>query len=178
MKRAKSSRPSRVPWAMIGPVAASGASRQAANRASICCSPTRGARPDGHSAGLPSAAVSGLISLTHWPRISGAHSHHLDATAVTILATVTIPLSTLWLTRKTYKATRIGSADDGAGPGVINAGPGSAVADRGGTAVGQGAVVLASPALSRSPTSWLARFLAAATATKSLAAAQRRTARR
>ena len=64
-----------------------------------------------------------------------APDHHLDATAVTILASVSIPLSALWLTWKTYLASRPGPADAGAGSEVINAGPGSAVAGPGGTAV-------------------------------------------
>ena len=67
-----------------------------------------------------------------------APHHHLDATAVTILVSVTIPLSGLWLTWAAFRnASRPAPADGGAGPGIITAGPGSAVAGRGGTAIGQ-----------------------------------------
>jgi hypothetical protein len=70
-----------------------------------------------------------------------APHHHLNTTAVIILASLTIPLSALWLTWKTYKATRVGSADGGAGPDVIKAEPGAVVAIDRGTAIGQDAVV-------------------------------------
>ena len=56
-----------------------------------------------------------------------APHHHLGATAVTILVSVTIPLSTLWLTWGGFRtASRADSADNAAGPG-ITAGPGSVV---------------------------------------------------
>ena len=60
---------------------------------------------------------------------------------MTILVSVTIPLSGLWLTWAAFRNTSgPGPADNGAVPG-ISAGPGSVVADRGGTAIGPGAVV-------------------------------------
>ncbi len=71
-----------------------------------------------------------------------APHHHLDATAVTILVSVTIPLAGLWLAWAAFrKASKSGPADSGAGSGIITAGPGSVVADRGGIAVGPGSVV-------------------------------------
>lgn len=67
-----------------------------------------------------------------------APHHHLDATAVTILVSVTIPLAGLWLTWAAFRnASRPAPADSGARPGIITAGPGSVVADRGGTAIGR-----------------------------------------
>ena len=91
-----------------------------------------------------------------------APHHHLDATAVTILASVTIPLAGLWLAWAAFRnASRPGPADseprrdhhcraglsgavwrDRIGPGRWSPTgdryrPGSVVADRGGTAIGQ-----------------------------------------
>jgi hypothetical protein len=63
--------------------------------------------------------------------------HHLDTTAVTILVSVTIPLSGLWLTWATFRNASPAPADTGAGPGIIITGPGALVADRGGTGIGQ-----------------------------------------
>ena len=74
-----------------------------------------------------------------------ARHHHLGATAVTILVSVTIPLATLWLTWAALRTTgRPAPTNSAARPGIINAGPGSVVADREGTAIGPGSVV-ASP---------------------------------
>ena len=74
-----------------------------------------------------------------------APHHHLDATAVTTLVAVTIPLPTLWLTWVGIRnASRTGPADGEAASANITAGPGSAVAGAGGTAIGQGAVVAGS----------------------------------
>ena len=71
-----------------------------------------------------------------------APRHHLDASLVTILVAVTIPLATLWLTWATFRnASGQTSANSGVGPGSITAGPGSAVAERGGIAIGPGSVV-------------------------------------
>jgi hypothetical protein len=67
-----------------------------------------------------------------------APHHHLDATAVTILVSVTIPLSGLWLTWAAFRnASKPSPADSGAGSRSIDAGPGSVVADRGGIAIGR-----------------------------------------
>ena len=71
-----------------------------------------------------------------------APHHHVDATAVTILVAVTIPLPTLWLTWVGIRnASRTGPADGEAASANITAGPGSAVAGAGGAAGGQSAVV-------------------------------------
>jgi hypothetical protein len=64
--------------------------------------------------------------------------HHLDATAVTLLAAVAIPLAGLWLS---WAAVRNASGPGPAGVGGITAGAGAVVADHGATAIGPGAVV-------------------------------------
>ena len=57
---------------------------------------------------------------------------------MTILVSVTIPLSGLWLTWAAFRnASRPAPAVSRAGSGIITAGPGSVVAGRGGTAIGQ-----------------------------------------
>ena len=85
--------------------------------------------------GVIAAALLALPWALAW---AVAPHHHLDATAVTILAAVTIPLSGLWLTWAAFRnASRAAPADSGARPGIIAAGPGAVVADRGGTAIGQ-----------------------------------------
>jgi hypothetical protein len=67
-----------------------------------------------------------------------APHHHFDATAVTSLATVTIPLATLWLAWAAFRnASRPGPADSGADPAIMPSRPGAAVADRAGTVIGQ-----------------------------------------
>jgi Tetratricopeptide repeat len=70
-----------------------------------------------------------------------APHRHLDATAVTILVTLTVPLAGLWLAWAGFRnASRVGLADSRAAPG-ITAGMLAVVADHGGIAVGQGSVV-------------------------------------
>ena len=61
-----------------------------------------------------------------------APHHHLDATAVSILTAVSIPLAGLWLTWAAYRASKTAPADGGAQPGSITAGPGAVVAGPGG----------------------------------------------
>jgi hypothetical protein len=71
-----------------------------------------------------------------------APRHHLDATAVAILAAVSIPLAGLWLAWAGVRnASGSGPAGSVAGPGTITAGPGAVVAGPGGTAGGPGSVV-------------------------------------
>jgi hypothetical protein len=92
------------------------------------------ARNPGRRDGVIAVALLVLPWVLAWALVP---HHHLDATVVTILVSVTIPLSGLWLTWAAFRnASRPGSADSGARPG-ISAGPGSVVADRGGTAIGQ-----------------------------------------
>jgi hypothetical protein len=85
--------------------------------------------------GVIAAALLVLPWALVWVR---APHHHLDATAVTSLVTVTIPLATLWLTWAAVRnASRLGPADSWAGPAIMTARPGAAVADRAGRAIGQ-----------------------------------------
>src|ERR1039457_4158979 len=85
------------------------------------------------------AALLVLPWVLAWTLVS---HHHLDATAVTILVSVTIPLAGLWLTWAAFRnANSPGPADGGAGPGSITVGPGAVVTHRGGSAIGRGAVV-------------------------------------
>jgi hypothetical protein len=93
--------------------------------------------------GVIAAAILLLPWAVAW--VLAPHHHHLDVTLVTILVSVTIPLSGLWLTWAAFRnASRSSAADGGAGLALITAGPGSAVADRGGIAIGSGSVVAAS----------------------------------
>ena len=85
--------------------------------------------------GVIAAALLVLPWVLGWALVP---QHHLNTTAVTILVSVTIPLSTLWLTWAALRtASRVSPADSEAGSGIITAGPNAVVADRGGTAIGQ-----------------------------------------
>ena len=82
--------------------------------------------------------IAAALLLLPWALWALAPHHHFDATAVTILVTVTIPLAGLWFTWAAFRnASRAAPADSGTGPGIVTAGPGSVVADGGETAIGR-----------------------------------------
>ena len=93
--------------------------------------PLSAARHPARRDGVIAAALLVLPWVLAWAL---APHHHLDATAVTILVSVSIPLAGLWLT---WAAYRDASRHSGPGAGIITAGPGAVVADHGGTAIGQ-----------------------------------------
>ena len=82
--------------------------------------------------------IAAALLLLPWALWALAPDHRFDATAVTILVTVSIPLAGLWFTWAGFRnASRADSADSGTGPGIVTAGPGSVVADGGETAIGR-----------------------------------------
>ena len=82
--------------------------------------------------------IAAALLLLPWALWALAPDHRFDATAVTILVTVSISLVGLWFTWAAFRnASRAASADSGTGPGIVNAGPGSVVADDVETAIGR-----------------------------------------
>jgi Tetratricopeptide repeat len=89
-----------------------------------------------HPAGRDGLIAVGLL-VAPWVLVwLLAPHHHLDATAVAILAAGSIGLSTLWLTWAAYRASRTAPAEGGAGPGTVTAGPGAVAAGPGGSVAG------------------------------------------
>jgi hypothetical protein len=91
----------------------------------------------------PDGVIAAALLVLPWVLAWGlAPRHHLDATTVIFMVSVTIPLAGLWLTWAAFRnANRPSLADGGAAPGGITARPGSAVAGRGGIAFGPGSVM-------------------------------------
>ena len=80
--------------------------------------------------------IAAALLLLPWALWALAPHHRFDATAVTILVTVSIPLAGLWLTWAGFRnASRPAPADSGTGPGIVTAGPGSVVGDGEETAI-------------------------------------------
>ena len=82
--------------------------------------------------------IAAALLLLPWALWALAPHHRFDASAVTILVTVSISLIGLWFTWAGFRmASRAAPADSGTGPGIVTAWPGFVVADGEETAIGR-----------------------------------------
>jgi hypothetical protein len=82
--------------------------------------------------------IAAVLLLLPWALWALVPHHRFDATAITILVTVSVLLAGLWLTWAGFRSAG-GPAPAGSKtrPGIITAGSGSVVADGGGTVIGR-----------------------------------------